>query len=144
VRVTVNTIPEKAEESAVISIHSMTAGVRNAISLLQDGDPTITGIKDGETYPVSVYGIYYAESVDDKSFIYTKNECYEVKYRLYELEGILDGRFIRISKSMICNIRKIRSVKNAANSRMTATLLNGETIVISRGYVKDLKKRMGL
>ena len=82
--------------------------------------------------------------MDDKSFIYTKNECYEVKYRLYELEGILDGRFIRISKSMICNIRKIRSVKNAVNSRMTATLVNGETIVISRGYVKDLKKRMGL
>ena len=143
-KVTVNTIPEKTEESAVINIHSMTAGVRNAISLLQDGEPTITGITDGENYPVSVYGIYYAESVDARSFIYTKNECYEVKYRLYELEGILDGRFIRISKSMICNIRKIRSVKNASNSRMIATLLNGETIVISRGYVKDLKKRMGL
>ena len=88
--------------------------------------------------------IYYIESVDKKTFIYTKEECFETKYRLYELEEILSNNFLRCSKAMICNIRKIKSVKSDFNGRMNAELLNGEQIVISRSYVKDLKKRLGL
>ena len=45
---------------------------------------------------------------------------------------------------MIVNIRKIRSVKSELNARLRAELLNGEQIVISRGYVKELKERLGV
>ena len=57
---------------------------------------------------------------------------------------MLDFRFVRVSKSMVLNIKKIKSVKTAENARMNAALLNGEQVVISRSYVKDLKKRLGL
>ena len=58
--------------------------------------------------------------------------------------GWLDSRFLRCAKAMIVNIRKIRSVKSELNARMRAELLNGEQIVISRGYVKDLKEKLGV
>ena len=45
---------------------------------------------------------------------------------------------------MIVNLRKIQSVKTEYNGRMQAQLLNGETIVVSRSYVKDLKRRLGI
>lgn len=47
-------------------------------------------------------------------------------------------------QTMICNLRKIKSVKAESNARLRAVLLNGEVIVISRSYVKELKKKLGL
>ena len=45
---------------------------------------------------------------------------------------------------MIINIKKIRSVRAELNARLSAELLNGERLIISRGYVKDLKKKLGV
>ena len=88
--------------------------------------------------------IFYIESVDKRTFIYTKDGCYETKHRLYELEEILDVYFMRCSKSMIVNLKKIKSVKSELGGRMNATMLNDETIVISRSYVKEMKRRLEL
>ena len=88
--------------------------------------------------------IYYIESVDKRTYVYTKENCYETRYRLYELEDILSFYFLRVSKAMIINIRKIRAVKAELNGRMRADLLNGEQITISRAYVKELKGKLGI
>ena len=42
------------------------------------------------------------------------------------------------------NLRKVKSVKSEMGGRMNASLLNGESIIISRSYVKDVKGRLGL
>ena len=135
-------IPE--EESAVISVVNVTDSVRGAIDLLENQCATIPVQHDDKTMMCRIDQIYYIESVDKRSFVYTKAGCYETKYRLYELEEILSSRFLRCAKAMIVNIRKIRSVKGEINGRMRAELLNGEQIIISRGYVKELKERLGV
>ena len=60
------------------------------------------------------------------------------------LEEILGAYFLRISKSMIVNLKKIKTVKSDLSGRMEATMLNGEKIVISRNYVKEIKRRLDL
>lgn len=45
---------------------------------------------------------------------------------------------------MILNISKIRSVSPSINGRFEAKLTNGETVIISRQYVPNLKKRLGM
>ena len=40
---------------------------------------------------------------------------------------------------MICNYKKIVSIEKEKNSRLRANLSNGETIIVSRGYTKELK-----
>ena len=41
-------------------------------------------------------------------------------------------------------LEKIRSVKTVANARMQGVLLNGEEIIISRSYIRELKRKLGL
>ncbi len=143
-KVKVITVSKPEDEEAVISAVNITDNIKNAINILENGEASILGYKDQQMVPLNVSQIYYIESVDEKSFAYTKNDCYEIKYKLYELEEMLDWRFLRMSKSLIGNIRKIKNVKGIENARLCAILLNDEKIVISRSYVKDLKKKLGL
>ena len=132
------------DEGAVIRAVSVTDDIRNAIDILKNNGLSIPAIMDGTTVMIKAGSIYYVESVDKRIYIYTKDGCFETKYRLYELEDILGVNFLRCSKAMIVNIRKIRSVKSEANARLSTELLNGERIIISRGYVKELKKKLGV
>lgn len=132
------------EEGAVIRAVQKTESVQTAIDILEYGNASIAVSKDDQTFFCKMDQVYYVESVDKKTFVYTKDECYQTKKRLYELEEAFHINFLRCSKAMIVNIRKIKTVKSGYNGRMNAQLLNGETIVISRSYVKDLKKRLGL
>ena len=132
------------EEHAIIYAMAETEDIRYAINLLEGNGGNIPVTKDGNTYLCSPQNIYYIESVDKKTFLYTKGDCYECKLRLYELEEMLSHYFIRCSKAMIVNLRKVKYVKSEMGGRMNASLLNGESIIISRSYVKDVKGRLGL
>lgn len=143
-KVDLKIVSSPEEESAVIKAVEKTEYIQTAMDILEHGVSKVMASKEGRTYLCKMDAIYYAESVDKKTFIYTKDECYQSKKRLYELEDELNRNFIRCSKAMIVNIKKIKFVKSDYNGRMNAQLLNGEIIVISRSYVKDLKKRLGL
>ena len=132
------------QENAVIKAVTETDDIKAAVEILEGGTRKIPLIKDSKTVLLEVNFIYYIESVDKKTFVYTKENCYESKLRLYELEETLGAYFLRISKSMIVNLKKIQGVKSDLSGRMEATMLNGEKIVISRSYVKEIKRRLDL
>lgn len=132
------------EEEAVISAVNLTDDIKSAIDILENNRRVIPVISDGKTVMCKTDAVYYIESVDKRTYVYTKEECYETRYRLYELEDMLNFYFLRISKAMIINIKKIKSVKAELNGRMRADLLNGEQITISRAYVKELKGKLGI
>ncbi len=148
-KVVLEKINNPEDEGALIKALEVTEEIRSAMELLENNRRSIS-VTDKETMDygeVMMLGtdlIYYAESVDKKTFVYTKEKCFETRHRLYELEEILSSNFFRCSKSLIINIRKIKTVKSELNGRMIAELLNGEQIVISRNYVKDLKRKLGV
>lgn len=137
-------VNSKDEEQAVIKAVEITDEIRGAIELLEGESKGFAVSRDGQTYIIKASAVYYIESVDKKTFVYTKQGCYDCKYRLYELEVMLGGYFMRCSKSMIINLRKIKNVKSQMSGRIDATLLNDEVVIISRGYVKEVKRRLGL
>ncbi len=143
-KVKLENVLTEEEESALIRVREVTDNIKSAVDMLENNCRSLSAVKDNETYMVRTDKIYYVESVDKRSYIYTKENCYETKYRLYELEELLNADFFRCSKALIVNVRKIRSVHSEFNGRMNAELLNGELIVISRNYVKDLKRKLGL
>lgn len=132
------------DEEALISAVELTDDIKSAIDILENNCRVVPVISDSKTIMLKTDAIYYIESVDKRTYVYTKENCYETRYRLYELEDILSFYFLRVSKAMIINIRKIRAVKAELNSRMRADLLNGEQITISRAYVKELKGKLGI
>ena len=143
-KVNLEQVKSKEEEEAIIKAVTVTDEITGAIELLEGGSKGIAVIKDDQVHIIKASAVYYIESVDKKTFVYTKDVCYDCKYRLYELETMLGGYFMRCSKSMIINLKKVRNVKSQLSGRIDATLINDETVVISRGYVKEDKRRLGI
>ena len=143
-KVDIRKVYSENEERAEIHAVTLTEEIQNAVDILENNKRSIPVINSEETIMCTLDRVYYFESVDKHTFVYTKDKCYETKYRLYELEGMLSYDFFRCSKAMIVNIKKIASVKAEFNARMRAVLLNGEEVIISRNYVKDLKGKLGL
>ena len=133
-------IPLEEPEVLEIRCHKVTDDVQEIISFVKSRQGRLSVQKDGQSIEIPVIDIFYAESVDNRVFIYTSKESYEIRLKLYELEEMLKTKsFLRVQKSMLINLMKIKSIKPALSGRYTALLKNGEEIVISRKYVADLK-----
>ena len=134
-------VPESEPEVVEIRYHWITDEVRELISFVKSRQGQLTASRDGKRFEVPVMDLFYAESVDDRVFLYTARESYEIRMKLYELEDLLKNRhFLRVSKGMIVNLMKISSIRPALNGRFSAVLKNGEEIIISRKYVPALKQ----
>jgi len=108
-------------------------------------DNKIQAKEENEYRMVNAMEILYFESVDERVFLYTEEAVMEVKQRLYELEEILSEKdFIRISKSQIVNINKIKALKPEINRTIMATMCNGEQLYVSRKYVKEFRALLGV
>lgn len=108
-------------------------------------DNTLQGRVQNETCFVQAKDVLYFEAVDNRMFLYTEKEVMEIKHRLYELELMLSSKdFIRISKSQIVNVNKIRSLKPEINRTILATMCNGEQLYVSRTYVKTFRELLGV
>jgi DNA-binding LytR/AlgR family response regulator len=112
---------------------------------LEESEAGLVGSFDGESYPLKPKDILYMEAVERKTFCYTAERVYELEEKLYELEekyGYLD--FLRISKSCIMNLQRIRALKPDFGGKILATMDNGEKLYISRQYAPVLKEKLGL
>ena len=143
-RVRFEQVDAKEKEQALIRAVEKTADIVNAMDLLENGSGGLTVTRDKSTYLCKLTQIYYIESVDKRTYVYTKGDCCECRERRYELEEKLGPYFARISKSMIVNLRKIQNVSAEPGGRMVAVLLNAERVIISRSYVKEIKRRLGI
>lgn len=130
------------DENVTINYIEMNNEVEGIISYLNNH--CLVGYIDDDIYNIEFKKIYYFEAIDNKVFIYTKDNCYTTKKKLYEIEDLNINNFVRISKSVIINIRKIDHVKADISGKLITTLINGEKIIISRKYKNLFKKRLGM
>ena len=113
------------------------------LTLINTMNTKIIGYKRDKKYFVQIESMYYIELVDKKTFIYTKEECYESPLWLYQIEEQLDQQFIRVNKSTILNMKYIKSLKADIGSRIIVYLDNQDQVLVSRTYAKEFKKRLG-
>ena len=136
-------IEKDKPELLEIHCHTISDEVREIVAFVKSRQGQLTGTADERFYEIAVSDIYYIESVDNRCFIYTKDRVYENGQKLYELEELLsEKRFLRVSKSTLLNLMKVKSIKPALSGRYGALLKNGEEIVISRKYVSELKSAL--
>ena len=70
---------------------------------------------------------------------------FEAKEKLYEFERLCAGSSLfRCSKSMVLNAEKIDYIRPSLSGRFEAVLSNGEAVMVSRRYVGDLKRILGI
>lgn len=118
--------------------------VNRIIDFLQSFDMQIKCAGDNAEQMINILDIYYIESVDKKTFVYLENAVYRTDFRLYQLKDKLRAYgFVQISKSCILNINTLESIRPLFNSRMEATLKNGEKVNINRNYLNGVKNALG-
>lgn len=103
----------------------------------------ILGENQNEKHYISIEDVFYFDSVDKKTFAYLEKDILQVKYSLKQLESLCEEfGFVRINKSQIVNIYKIKYLKADANMRIQIYLVNNETVIINRHYKKPFQKRL--
>lgn len=144
-KISININENISDTEIVINSRSLTPEIEKIIATLRILDQQIMVMKNEESYILDVAKIVYIESVDRKTFVYTEEDCFESKLKLYEIEEQLcQGGFLRVSKACLVNLKYIRSLKSELDRKIRLTLENGEQIIVSRQYADELKHRLGV
>lgn len=144
-KIIIEDIDQDDEEVIIIRCKKLNDTLLKFISDVKLGEKKLAGVKNGIITMIDPKNIYYFEAVDNKVFVYCKEQVYETKLKLYELEQEYEKTtFFRASKSAILNVSKIKCINPVFSGRFEALLLNGEKVVISRQYVPELKSKLGL
>lgn len=119
--------------------------LQKIIHLIEENDIQLEGIKQNQTYIIKSSDIFYIESVDNSTFLYTKTDVFESKKKLYHFEKKLKNMsFVQINKSTILNMDHLRSVSPLPNYRLEADLVNDDRLIISRHYMKYVKEYLNI
>jgi len=111
-------------------------------TFLVESKGTVIGKKNERQFRIPILDIYYFESQDEQTILFTKDDSYAVSEKLYEIESWGDP-FIRVNKSTILNFHFIKSFRPLLNSKLEAMLDNGDLVEISRLYLKAIKLKLG-
>ena len=133
------------ENELVLRCKEMDDEVLEMLAVLRERTAKLTGYKDGETHLLQPRDILYAEAVDGKTFLYTADAVLETHQSLFALQNAYgEAGLLRIGKSQLCNLHHVATLKSLPNSRIEITLDNGENLIVSRRYIRDLEDRLGM
>ena len=134
------------EPYADIHTDELTDNVTKAISILENYESSdMLAVKKGSDIVFLQFEETYMIRVEDKQVkVFTQNEEYLIKKALYQVEEQLDNDFIRISKTTLINLRKIKRVTPSLKGMMFVELKNGLKDNISRKYLSDFKNALDL
>jgi len=99
--------------------------------------------KGNVEYYFPAENILFFETTDNCISAHTVDNFFETTYRLYELEELLPGYFMRVSKSTILNLNHIYSVSRNLTASSEVQFANThKQVYVSRYYYKSLKCRL--
>lgn len=138
-KITLQQISDDREE-IIIRYRQMTERIGGIIRYVEGQGKKLLCFRDGEQFLLDVDSVFYAESVDGMTYLYTDQEVYQSDLTLVCCETLYraDG-FFRCSKSMVINIYHMESLKSILGNKIDVTMENGEHVVISRRYAKELR-----
>jgi len=143
-KININIDSSLVETEITINCAAMGDELEKVIASLRTLDFKLTGINKGQTYILDAAQILYIDTVDKKTFLYTKSDVYETALRLYELEQQLSTNdFFRASKSSIINFSKVKSLKSDIDGRIIVVMENNERLIVSRQYTSFIKEKLG-
>lgn len=110
---------------------------------LRDTLRYIEGTTEHGKVTIALTDIFYIETVDRKTFAYTKDACVEIREALRDIiEEFENIGFVRISKSAVVNIYKIQKLQGDINMRVIIYLKNGEQLIMNRSYRNDFYDKL--
>lgn len=136
--------PVGVDERIIVQCYSISSELLSVLNLLKTPSSILVAYIGNEIHRVNPADVFYIEAVDKKTFLYCEYGVYESRQKLYELEDLEMKDFLRISKSVIVNMSKIKTLIPSLSGKAEAVLTNKERVVISRQYMNVLKKNLGI
>ena len=134
------------EDEVLIRCSEISEEVKKIQSMLNDivaYKKYITFYRDDTEYYFSLEEILFFDTEENGICAHTISNIYSVKYKLYELEELLPGYFMRVSKSTILNTNHIYSITRSLSSASKVEFQNThKQVYVSRYYYKPLKIKL--
>lgn len=144
-KVKIQVDPAITDEYVEFHIRKITDDVSRFAEIMEKSDSILTGTDQYDRIVIISPDEIVALHAEKKwCRIFTDTADFSCRKRLYELEDLLGPDFMRISKSNIVNIRKIKSVEAVFNGMMLLHMKNGSKEYVSRTYLPDLKSFLGI
>ncbi len=144
-RVSVDISPEHKETYAVIYTDKMTDEIQRVIDSFNTSEKPIIALRNEEDMVIlKPEEIYMVRVENGNSIIYGKDSNYRSRKRLYELQTQLGNQFMQISKSTLINLSYIDGVEPGFSGALLLKLKNGLRDYVSRKYLPEFKRYLGL
>ncbi len=117
--------------------------IQNAVNEVIQSRHKLVFYKGDTAYYLKLEDILFFETEGSGVQAHTKQDIYRIKYKLYELEELLPGYFMRVSKSAILNIRCIYSINRSVAAPVIVQFQDShKQVFVSRYYYKPLRERL--
>lgn len=134
--------PDLNDDQVILECKAITPDILEAVRVIkQQENRKIIVYKDGAIHKIDLEDVYYFEFVERRLFVYLESEVFESRQTLGEVEELIGESFIRTSRTTIVNWSKISALKPILSRRFEAVLDNGESLIITRNNVSELKRK---
>ena len=93
-KISIEEISQELEEEILIRCYEVDDEVYEIINKLTTEDIILLGHQNDSIHRIKLHDIYYFEAVEGKVFIYCRDNVFEVKQKLYELEELCKGKTV--------------------------------------------------
>ncbi len=135
-------IDEESEElitARVKKANELTDRIENMVKEYV-GENKIVGFTEDETIILELKEIECVTVIDNKVWAITEKGKFLIKNRLYEVEKILPSSFIKINKSSVANIYKIKKFISTYSGAVNVEFKSGYTDYVSRRCLPQVKR----
>ncbi len=144
-KVSVDISPEYREPYVVIYTDRVTDEIQRMVDVFSANETLITVLQNEEDLIVlQPKDIYMIRVENGDTVIYGETQKYRSRKRLYELGQQLGKQFMQISKSTLINPAYMDSIEPGFSGTLLLKLKNGCKNYVSRTYLPEFKKYLGL
>ena len=144
-KINVDISSEYKEPYAVIYTNEVTEDIQRIIDTFGSKEiPVIALQSNGDMVILQPSEIYMVRVENGETKIYTEKKIYRSRKRLYEVGQQLGTQFMQISKSTLVNLYYMDSIEPGFSGTLLLKLKNGCKDYVSRTYLPEFKKYLGL
>lgn len=141
-------IDKEKEEEVVATVHKRSALTDELEELVLGSDARVDSLaaySDDEIRLLNIQEIECVTVMEGKTYAITSDgKKYLLRKRLYEIEDILPGDYIRINKSSVANRKAIIKFAVTIAGGVDAVFKCGYRDYVSRRCFAEIKRRYGL
>ena len=144
-KVNIDISAEYREPFAVIHTDKVTEEIQRMIDFFSNSETPVTALQNEEDIVVlQPKDIYMVRVENGDTVIYGAKQKYRSRKRLYELASQLGKQFMQISKTTLINLSYMDSIEPGFSGTLLLKLKNGDKDYVSRKYLPEFKKYLGL